>query len=59
MANTQFNTLEYYLDTNNIQYKKLPFRFDRWDNEMVFLSTDTGESLFIDNDSFNDFVSYD
>ncbi|SMG63367.1 hypothetical protein BMETH_162_1 [methanotrophic bacterial endosymbiont of Bathymodiolus sp.] len=24
---------------------------------MVFLSTDTGESLFIDNDSFNDFVA--
>jgi His-Xaa-Ser system radical SAM maturase HxsB len=57
MANTQFNNLEYYLDTNNIQYKKLPFRFDRWDNEMVFLSTDTGESLFIDNDSFNGFVA--
>lgn len=40
------------------RYTLLPFRFDRFDEEKYLLSNDVGEFIFLKNDDFDKFISY-
>jgi len=39
-------------------YQLLPFRFIRLDKDMVFITNEVGEFLFISNEDFEKFISY-
>ena len=41
-----------------MSYTLLPFRFERFHDNEVFMSNEVGEFLFISRDEFNDFVNY-
>ena len=55
MANTQFFPLSTFLPIT--EYALLPFRFDRWDDDRVFITNDAGEGLVISASDFDKFIS--
>jgi His-Xaa-Ser system radical SAM maturase HxsB len=51
-----FRSPQEFRTTTTNGYRLLPFRFLRWSDERVFVSTDVGEWTFLSRDEFDSFV---
>jgi len=58
MVSTNFEPLSSYGYKSAGSYHLLPFRFDRWPGDKIFLTNEVGEFLFLPSEIFHVFVKH-
>jgi len=55
MAYTDFQPIDFFMPSGG--YRLMPFRFQRWSDDKVFLTNNAGEYILLDQVDFSEFIS--